>query len=466
MPTSDRSFIRAEGSQMLDGLGRPLRLHGVNLGGMLNMEHFVNGYVGTESAMRQAVREAIGEDKYRHFFDRLLDVFFTDDDAAFLASLGINSIRIGFNYRHFEDDLDPFVLKPEGLARLDRVVEICARHGIASILDFHALPGGQNAGWHADNQTHIALLWRYKHFQDRVVWLWEQLADHYKDNVWVAGYNLLNEPADETRAAVGPFYERLVAAIRAVDPNHMLFVDGNRYATEFDIFGEPWPNTIYTCHDYAAAGLRERGTYPGLTDGEWFDKSTIEAKFLTRTEYARSAGTPLYVGEFAPIYTGNEARDKELYQLLDDQLDIYRRHNTGWCTWMYKDVGRQGLTYVRPDSPYRQRFDAFIARKRRLATDAWGQDYTQVDPIVGPVVDLVAREFPEYDGYPWGTEYWVHQIVPHIVFSQPMVSQYADLFRGLDYAALDELADSFAFANCAVREGLRERLAADALGSA
>ena len=55
-------------------------------------------------------------------------------------------------------------------------------------------------------------------------------------------------------------------------------------------------------------------------------------------------------------------------------------------------------------------------------------------------------------------------LVPHIAFSQPMVRQYAELFRGLDGAALDELADSFAFANCTVREGLRERLSADALG--
>ncbi len=461
MATVARTFIHAQGTQMIDGTGRPIRLRGVNLGGMLNMEHFVTGFVGTESLMRQAVRETLGEDRYRRFFDRLLDVFFTEEDAAFLESCGINSIRIGFNYRHFEDDLEPFVLKPEGLARLDRVVELCAKHNIAAILDFHALPGGQNAGWHSDNPTHIALLWKYRHFQDRVVWLWVQIADHYKDNVWVAGYNLLNEPADDTGEAVGPFYERLVAAVRAVDPHHMLFVDGNRYATEFDFFGEPWPNTVYTCHDYAVAGLRRDGVYPGTTEGQWFDKTTIEEKFLSRTEYARSTGTPLYVGEFAPIYTGDEARDAELFRLLDDQLEIYRRHGSGWCTWMYKDVGRQGLTSVTADSPYRRRFGDFITRKQRLATDAWGQDYSQVQSVVGPVVDLVNREFHEYEGYPWGNEYWVHTLVPHIAFSQPMVRQYAELFRGLDDSALDDLADSFGFANCAVREGLRERLTAD-----
>ena len=40
------------------------------------------------------------------------------------------------------------------------------------------------------------MFWQHKHFQDRAVWLWENLADRYKDNPWVAGYNLLNEPSD------------------------------------------------------------------------------------------------------------------------------------------------------------------------------------------------------------------------------------------------------------------------------
>jgi hypothetical protein len=79
------------------------------------------------------------------------------------------------------------------------------------------------------------------------VWLWEKLAEHYKDNTWVAGYNPLNEPADrgtflsirrggevlnkftEHTRLVG-FYDRIEAAIRRVDPEHILFLDGNTYA--------------------------------------------------------------------------------------------------------------------------------------------------------------------------------------------------------------------------------------------
>ena len=82
----------------------------------------------------------------------------------------------------------------------------------------------------------MPLLWVHRDFQDRVVNLWEHLADHYRGHPGVAGYNLLNEPADESRAVVGPLYQRLVTAVRAVDPDHILFLDGNTYSTEFDVF--------------------------------------------------------------------------------------------------------------------------------------------------------------------------------------------------------------------------------------
>jgi aryl-phospho-beta-D-glucosidase BglC (GH1 family) len=50
--------------------------------------------------------------------------FFGDADAKFFASLGLNCIRLPFNYRHFEDDMAPRVLKTGGFKHLDRVVEI------------------------------------------------------------------------------------------------------------------------------------------------------------------------------------------------------------------------------------------------------------------------------------------------------------------------------------------------------
>jgi len=185
----------------------------------------------------------------------------------------------------------PFEIKEDGFRHLDRVVDECGRHGIYTVIDLHALPGSQNQHWHSDNPTHLPSFWQHPHFQDRVVHLWEFIAGRYKDDPWVAGYNPINEPADESRALVGPYYRRLVTAIRAADPATMLFLDGNTYSTEFDIFDEPWENTLYVCHDYARAGLARVGDYPGETDGVYSDRGTLERKFLERTS-TRGAPAP------------------------------------------------------------------------------------------------------------------------------------------------------------------------------
>lgn len=73
----------------------------------------------------------------------------------------------------------------------------------------------------------MALFWEHKEFQDRAIRLWEALAARYKGNTWIAGYNPLNEPTDEEHTRVVAWYERAQKAIHAVDPDHVLFWDGN-----------------------------------------------------------------------------------------------------------------------------------------------------------------------------------------------------------------------------------------------
>jgi hypothetical protein len=88
------------------------------------MENFITGFPGHEHQHRAAMRRVLGTQRYEFFFDKWLENFFTDADAKFFASLGLNCLRIPFNYRHFEDDMAPRVIKPEGFKHLDRVVDL------------------------------------------------------------------------------------------------------------------------------------------------------------------------------------------------------------------------------------------------------------------------------------------------------------------------------------------------------
>jgi aryl-phospho-beta-D-glucosidase BglC (GH1 family) len=457
--STGHGVLRVSGTRIVDDRG-PLILRGFGLGGWMNMENFITGHAGTEAQMRRALHRVLGEDGYERFFAHFLDVFFADEDAAFLAGLGLNSLRIPLNYRHFEDDDAPMVLTEDGFRLLDRVIEICARHRIYTILDLHALPGSQNQHWHSDNPTQWASFWTHRHFQDRVVNLWEALADRYRGNPWVAGYNPVNEPADAHGETLGPFYRRLERAIRAVDPDHILFLDGNRYSTQFDQLGDPLPNTVYTAHDYALPGFVDGGPYPGVSRGQYVDRDRVEETFLERTRYMRETGTPIWVGEFGPVYTGDPESDEQRRRLLADQLEIFARHDASWALWTYKDIGLQGILSAAPDSAYVRLIAPVVEKKKRLGVDSWGSTDVGIRELIAPFERLFREEFPDFAPYPWGADRWIAGHIRHVMLAEAMVDDYANAFRGLTPDDAEALADAFAFSNCVIREPLAEVLRA------
>jgi endoglucanase len=463
---SELPWIRVDGNRLADETGRTVRLTGFGLGGWMNMENFITGYPGNEENIRRVLRAAMGDEAYEAFFDEFLEGFFDDDDAELLASLGLNSVRIPVNYRHFEDDAAPLELKEEGFARLDRVISILARHGLYSIIDLHALPGRQNEHWHSDNPTHIAQFWQHRHFQDRVVHLWEALAERYSDRPEVAGYNPINEPSDASGEVLPAFYRRLEKAVRAVDPRHVLFLDGNKYSSDFSVFAgsDPLPNAVYTAHDYALPGIAGEATaYPGPVRGEYFDRGVVEETFLRRTQYMRETNTPIWVGEFGPVYP---AEDEWRYRLLTDQLDIYREHGASWALWTYKDIGLQGLAYAREDSPYMRLTRTVRETKARLGVDAWAGRDTGVRDVLDPIEALFDREFPEYQPWPWGRTQHIGLLVRHILLAEPLAERFGELFRGIGPEQARKLAASFRLKECDVRQRLAEVLRAESAAAA
>ncbi len=456
-----KAFLSVEGATLTSGEGKPISLRGYNVGGWLNMENFLTGYPSSESNFRAALKEAFGPSKYDLFFETFYESFFGDEDAAYLSSLGMNSVRIPLSYRHFEDDERPFVLKEEGFRELDRAIDACSRNGLYVILDLHAVPGSQNQHWHSDNSTHVASFWRQPHFQDRATNLWEAIADRYKDCRVIAGYNLLNEPGDQTGVAVKPFYDRTIKAIRAIDSKHVIFLDGNRYATDFSPFAgsDAYPNVVFAAHDYKLPGFADGGPYPGITRGVYVDREQLRESFLQRTEFMRTTGTPIWIGECGPLFPLQSRNLAERYSLLADQLDIYNQHGAGWALWAYKDVGGQGLVYAGADSPWMQRMIPIVDKKRRLGVDGWGSTDEHIREVMAPIEGLFDREFPGFNPYPFGRADWLAILVRQIMFAEPMLRDVvARLVGPWSDAEIVALAQSFKFSNCVRRSPLADIL--------
>jgi hypothetical protein len=470
-PVFKGSLLRVSGTSIVDASGNPVILKGAALGGYLNMENFITGYSGHEHEHRAQMSAVLGPEKAQFFFNRLIHYSFTESDAAFYASLGLNCLRLPFNYRHFIDDANPSVLKQSGFILLDRIVSICRQFGIYVILDLHAVPGGQNQDWHCDSGLARALFWDFKVFQDQVVDLWVAIAKHYAGEPVIAGYNPLNEPADPEHRRLIAWYARVERAIRAVDPDHILFLDGNTYAMDFSAFeAEPvLPNTVYACHDYAWMGFPGQEVYVG-TEAQ---KATLRRQFERKVRFMRERGVPIWNGEFGPVYDDARKQDAEAtnearFGVLREQLSIYAESQVSWSIWLYKDIGYQGMVYVDPESPYMKLIAPFVAKKQRLGLDFWGcMDKSGVKDVYEPFLrglremvgsELLQKKYPPV----WTFDRQVERVVRECLLSEYLGWEFAELFRGKTEEELEELARSFAFENCVKRDGLTRVLQEDA----
>jgi hypothetical protein len=138
-----------------------------------------------------------------------------------------------------------------------------------------------------------------------------------------------------------------------------------------------------------------------------------------------------------------------------------------WSIWLYKDIGFQGMVYVSLETPYMTLFKDFLAKKHKLAVDAWGADDSQVRSVYQPLQDLITEHVPEKfrDLYPhpvWKLGDRVGRLARNLLVAEFLVAEWAEHFRGKDEKELDEIARSFTFDHCRHREGLNKVLSDNA----
>jgi endoglucanase len=468
-------MLEVRGGRIVDRRGNQVRLRGTCVGGWMNMENFINGYPGSEHGIRAAVAEVLGPEKGQFFFDRLLEYFFAEDDIKFLHGLGATVVRLPVNYRHFELDSAPFEYLEAGFARLDKMVELCARGGMYVIIDLHAVQGWQNSDWHSDNGNRHAMFWTFRQFQDRFYALWREIARRYKGNPAVAGYNVMNEPvtaAPDGRlgnmkykadwAVMNRIYRRVVEEIRAIDPEHIVFLEGDYYSSLFAGLEAPFaPNLVYSSHNYNAAGFGP-GAYPGTFQGEKWDRSR-QAAILAGHEgmqFSKKHNVPLWVGEFGAVYNGPATERPDRLHAMDDQVDVYEEAKVHWTTWTYKDVGVMGWVELDPESEYMRLIAPVIRAKKAMDTDLWmgWLPSTPARGLVQELARLTQELIPDENMDAKSNARYAGQAALDNYVGALMQPMFAKAFQGMNETQLDRALQSFAFRSCKPNQGLVDLL--------
>lgn len=205
-PNEPVSMLRTEGTSWLRANNRPIQLKGVNLGNWLIQEFWMMGQgsagIDDQCKLEAKLDQRFGYTERERLYRLHRDNWISTRDWDMIAKFGMNVVRLPFIWSVIEDEKNPGNLRSDAWVYLDKAIAEAEKRGIFVILDLHGAVGSQ--GWeHHSGCAGKNLYWSTPEYQQRTVWLWQQIAARYKDRAAVAGYSLLNEPwgTNETEMA-------------------------------------------------------------------------------------------------------------------------------------------------------------------------------------------------------------------------------------------------------------------------
>lgn len=285
-----------------------MKVRGVNLGGWLVLEKWMTPsvFAGTSAADETAWCVELGE-RAAPRLRQHWDTFITRADFAWLAQVGIDTVRIpvghwifggGYPYHRCYGTLrHPYVAG--GVEVLDRAFGWADELGLRVIVDLHAAPGGQN-GFDNGGLKDVCEWHTQPEYLEYSLQVLERLAHRYGTHPRLHGIEVLNEPRwDVPTDYLQRFYQLAYERIRrhcAAAQVAVIFHDGFRSFREYVEFLRPptFENVVLDVHRYQCFVPEDID----LDIYGHFIKSAGEWKAEADTMIAELPA-PVYVGEWS-----------------------------------------------------------------------------------------------------------------------------------------------------------------------
>ncbi|MGN0464642.1 MAG: glycoside hydrolase family 5 protein [Acutalibacteraceae bacterium] len=385
------SKLHTEKSCIVDENGRTVSLRGVNLGGWLVFEEWFcpiddgkseNELAGSE--IYEILVDRFGEDGAKELLNTYMDNWITADDLDYIASTGMNCVRVPFWYRNFQDENGNWILNENGepdFSRLDWIVEECGKRGLYVILDLHGAPGYQNDAHHSGKVKGSHLYEsdaQGREYRKRTVELWEKIAEHFKGNSTVAAYDLLNEPCCDMNEnlyfqKMWNLYDRLYKAVRKIDSETIMIMEAIWWLDRLpDPLAYGWNDVMYEVHLYD------------------YTKENIDRNAEDLEKYSERYNIPLYVGEM---------NSGECYGYA---LNSYSEKGANWTTWTYKGISKD------PKSTWFMRIgtcekadignDSFDEIKEKWSRPIRSENFSDNESLLATLKSAVALDVRQSDG--------------------------------------------------------------------
>ncbi|RZM24259.1 MAG: carbohydrate-binding protein, partial [Pedobacter sp.] len=360
-----QGFLQTQGSLIVNDSGEKVILRGMGLGGWMLQEGYMFrlSNLGQQYRIKEEIAKLVGDNKANEFYDLWLANHTRKIDIDAMAAWGFNSIRLPMHYNLYTLPIEQEPTKGEntwlekGFIMTDSLLQWCKANKLYLILDLHAAPGGQgNDLAISDRDPAKPSLWDSEENQKKTVALWRKLAERYKDEPWIGGYDIINEPnwgfedskdfrgtEEKTNAPLKKLMVDITKAIREVDKKHIIIIEGNGFGNNYRGILPVWDkNMVVSFHKY--------GNF--------------------NTEEAIQNFLDIQQQQNVPVWLGESGENSNTW--FTEAISLVEKHNIGWAWWQEKKIGVNNPLEIKLTPAYQKLLDYWNGKGDKPSVEfAW-----------------------------------------------------------------------------------------------
>ncbi|TRM70447.1 glycoside hydrolase superfamily [Schizophyllum amplum] len=281
-------------------------------------------------------------DNARALLERHWDTFITATDFQYLASIGINTVRLPIGYWSLGPAFTsgtPFQSVSDVYAnswqRVVRAINLAGEAGLGVLVDMHGAVGSQNGQAHSGVSDGQTQLFGDEGNKARTIEALSFLVQQLSSVTNVVGVQLLNEPQNVPELPA--FYDRAIQTLRQISPTIPLYIhDGFNLEQFSDYVSKRVDFVVQDNHSYFV--FTSEDATESASDHTNDVQTGVAERFVQASTQERRN---LIIGEWSCALTpdslsGEQDADAARRDFCTHQMDVYTNSTAGWAFWAYR----------------------------------------------------------------------------------------------------------------------------------
>lgn len=266
-------------------------------------------------------------------------VSLNDDVFDRIKEAGFATMRLTVRWSNHAAATTPYTIDPAFMARVDYAVKSALDRGLYVVLDMHhyrQLDGDtRDAGEFAVADAVL---------EDRMVAMWQQIAEHFKDSSSKLLFEPYNEPhGRQTAAKWNALLARVLETVRVTNPTRLVVVgpvQWNNASALKDLVLPKDPNLIATIHNYEPFQFTHQGADWVSGSSSWLgtgccdatQRAQIVAPLDIAARWSQATQIPVWVGEFGAYEKAPAAARVAYTRFIRDEME---KRGMKWAYWEF-----------------------------------------------------------------------------------------------------------------------------------